>query len=87
MIKGSESITKGFNKYSYKDVKEVNYLLSKKIYELKVNNKDIEKIIDSLKRFDKKNSPKKTVVNGKIKYTYRNYQMSPKKQLKKLRGW
>ena len=45
LIKGSESITKRINKYSYQDVKEVNYLLSKKISELKVNNKDIEKII------------------------------------------
>ena len=84
LIKGSESITKGINKYSYKDVKEVNYLLSKKIYELKVNNKDIEKIIDSLKRFDKKNSPKKTVVNGKIKYTYRKLPNEPQKTIEEI---
>ena len=84
LIKGSESITKGINKYSYKDVKEVNYSLSKKIYELKVNNKDIEKIIDSLKRFDKKNSPKKTVVNGKTRYTYRKLPNEPQKTIEEI---
>ena len=84
LIEGSESITKRINKYSYQDVKEVKSLLSKKISELKVNNKDIEKIINSLKRFDKKNSPKKTVVNGKIKYTYMKLPNEPQKTIEEI---
>ena len=84
LIKDSESLTKPINKYSYQDVKEVKHLLSKKISELKINNKDIEKIIDSLKRFDKKNSPKKTVVNGKIKYTYRKLPNEPQKTIEEI---
>ena len=84
LIEGSESITNRINKYSYQDVKEVKSLLSKKISEFKVNNKDIEKIINSLKRFDKKNSPKKTVVNGKIKYSYRKLPNEPQKTIEEI---
>ena len=81
LIKGLESSIKSFNKYSYQDIKEVEYLLSKKISEFNLNSGGIIKIINTLKRFDKKNSPKKTVVNGKIKYTYRKLPNEPQKTI------
>ena len=84
LIKGLESSIKSFNKYSYQDIKEVEYLLSKKISEFNLNSGGIIKIINTLKRFDKKNSPKKTVVNGKIKYSYRKLPNEPKKTIEEI---
>ena len=84
LIKGLESSIKSFNKYSYQDIKEVEYLLSEKISQFNLNSGGIIKIINTLKRFDKKNSPKKTVVNGKIKYSYRKLPNEPQKTIEEI---
>ena len=84
LMKRVESNIKFINQYSYHEEKEVKYLLSKKISELKVNNRNIIKILNILKSFDKKNSPKKIVVNGKIKYSYRKLPDEPQKTIEEI---
>ena len=85
-IKGVESRIKVINNNSSHEVQEVKNLLSKKISVLKVNNRNIIKILNILKRFDKKNSPKKIVVNGKIKYSYRKLPNEPQKTIEEIEG-
>ena len=70
--------------YSYYEGKEVKYLLSKKISELNVTNRNITKILKILESFDIKNSPQKVVVNGKIKYTYRKLPNEPPKTIEEI---
>ena len=84
LMKRVESNIKVINQYTYHEEKEVKYLLSKKISELKVNNRNIIKILNILKSFDKKNSPKKIVVNGKIKYSYRKLPNEPQKTIEEI---
>ena len=84
LIKALESNIKSFKKYSYQDIREVEFLLSEKIPAFNLKSRNIIKIIDNLKRFDKKNLPKKTVVNGKIKYSYRKLPNEPQKTIEEI---
>ena len=83
-IRGVESSIQVIDNNNSHEVKEAQYLLSKKISLLKVNNRNIIKILDILKRFDKKNSPQKIVVNGKIKYSYRKLPNEPRKTIEEI---
>ena len=47
LIKALESSIKSFNKYSYQDIKEVEFLLTEKIPEFNLKSRDIIKIINS----------------------------------------
>ncbi len=83
-IKKINSKNNAVDSISHHEKKEINYLLSQKISELNVTNRNITKILKILERFDIKNSPKKVVVNGKIKYTYRKLQNEPPKTIEEI---
>ena len=72
------------NDLFYLEKRLVKDFLSKKKPRLNIDNSNINKIIQTLKRFDKKNSPQKVVVNGKIKYTYRKLPNEPLKTIEEL---
>ena len=78
------SYSNNFNKLNYYDQLLVGNYSKKKINGLKINNRNIIKIIETLKRSDKFNSPKKTIIDGKIKYTYRKSVYEPKKSIKEI---
>ena len=59
-IKKINSKNNAVDSISHHEKKEINYLLSQKISELNVTNRNITKILKILERFDIKNSPKKT---------------------------
>ena len=84
LIKKINSKINVVDSISYHEKKDINYLLSQKISELNVTNRNITKILKILERFDIKNSPKKVVFNGKIKYTYRKLQNEPPKTIEEI---
>ncbi len=84
LIKKINSKINVVDSISYHEKKDFNYLLSQKISELNVTNRNITKILKILERFDIKNAPKKVVVDGKIKYTYRKLQNEPPKTIEEI---
>lgn len=79
-----ESNSFKFNKYNYRDEILVKNLSYKNIYELRIEKNNIKKILETLKRYDKKNAPKKVIINGKIKYTYKKLPNEPKKSIQEI---
>ena len=49
-----------------------------------LNNNNIVRLIIILKSFDRLNSPKKDIVDGKIIYTYKKFPNEPKKSIKDI---
>ena len=84
LIKKVNSNINAIDSISYHEKKEINYLLSQKISELNLTNRNITKILKILERFDIKNSPQKVEVNGKIKYTYRKLPNEPPKTIEEI---
>ena len=84
LIKKINSKINVVDSISYHEKKDLNYLVSQKISELNVTNRNITKILKILERFDIKNAPKKVVVDGKIKYTYRKLQNEPPKTIEEI---
>ena len=58
-IKKINSKNNAVDSISHHEKKEINYLLSQKISELNVTNRNITKILKILERFDIKNSLRK----------------------------
>ena len=56
----------------------------KNIYELKFEKENIKKLLQTLKIYDKKNAPKKVIINGQIKYTYKKLANEPKKSIQEI---
>ncbi len=79
-----ESNSLKFHKYNYRDEMLVKNSSNKTIYELKIEKENIKKILETLKRYDKKNAPKKVILNGKIKYTYKKLPNEPKKSIQEI---
>ena len=57
---------------------------NKNISELNINNSNIIKLLEILKRSDRLNSPKKTIIDGKVIYTYKKFANDPKKSIKEI---
>ena len=83
-IKKVDSNIGASNDLSYLEKRLVKDFLSDKKPRLNIDNSNINKIIQTLKRFDKKNSPQKVVVDGKIKYRYRKLPNEPLKTIEEL---
>ena len=78
------SHSKSIYNFNYLDKLLVENSPNKNISELNINNSNIIKLLEILKRFDKLNSPRKTIVNGKVIYTYKKFPNDPKKSIKEI---
>ena len=76
--------SKDFNNFFYFDELLVENSLNKYTSGFTINHNNIVRLISILKRFDRLNSPKKEIVDGKIIYTYKKFPNEPKKSIKDI---
>ena len=62
----------------------IQNLNNAKVFELKVDKNNLNKILKILKSYDYRNAPKKEIVNGQIIYKYKKLETEPKKTVKEL---